>query len=205
MVTKVGVIGVGGWGKNHARVLKDLGCLAAICDLDAARAKEIADRHGAQYYSSVDEMLNKEGVSIGMPSGNRRSTSTHRAKTMRTSARMVRVAGNSAPPIARTHDQTSVMNGPGSRLPQRKQRRSPSLFSPLQFGHIRAATGWMLHDAVSDARPHPLFRYEGLLGRRTHLVVRPHRPGWGGGAVRVPGRRPRTASQPGTGDGGHRY
>lgn len=60
MVTKVGVIGVGGWGKNHARVLKDLGCLAAICDLDAARAKEIADRHGAQYYSSVDEMLNKE-------------------------------------------------------------------------------------------------------------------------------------------------
>jgi UDP-N-acetylglucosamine 3-dehydrogenase len=62
MVTKVGVIGVGGWGKNHARVLKDLGCLAAICDLDAARAKEIADRHGAQYYSSVDEMLNKEGL-----------------------------------------------------------------------------------------------------------------------------------------------
>jgi UDP-N-acetylglucosamine 3-dehydrogenase len=60
MVTKVGVIGVGGWGKNHARVLKDLGCLAAICDLDAARAKEIADRHGAQSYSSVDEMLNKE-------------------------------------------------------------------------------------------------------------------------------------------------
>ena len=59
-MTKVGVIGVGGWGKNHARVLKDLGCLAAICDLDAARAKEIADRHGAQYYSSVDEMLNKE-------------------------------------------------------------------------------------------------------------------------------------------------
>lgn len=60
MVTKIAVIGVGGWGKNHARVLKDLGCLAAICDLDAARAKEIAGRHGAQSYSSVDEMLNKE-------------------------------------------------------------------------------------------------------------------------------------------------
>ncbi|HEU4605243.1 MAG TPA: Gfo/Idh/MocA family oxidoreductase [Nitrososphaera sp.] len=60
MVTKIAVIGVGGWGKNHARVLKDLGCLAAICDLDAARAKEIAGKHGAQSYSSVDEMLNKE-------------------------------------------------------------------------------------------------------------------------------------------------
>jgi len=60
MVTKIAVIGVGGWGKNHARVLNELGCLAAICDLDAARAKEIAGKHGVQSYSSVGEMLNKE-------------------------------------------------------------------------------------------------------------------------------------------------
>jgi UDP-N-acetylglucosamine 3-dehydrogenase len=60
MVTKIAVMGVGGWGKNHARVLKELGCLAAICDLDAARAKEIADKNGVQSYASVDEMLNKE-------------------------------------------------------------------------------------------------------------------------------------------------
>ncbi len=58
--TKIAVIGVGGWGKNHARVLKDLGCLAAICDLDAARAKEIADKHGVSSYSSLDDMLGKE-------------------------------------------------------------------------------------------------------------------------------------------------
>jgi predicted dehydrogenase len=58
--TKVAVVGVGGWGKNHARVLKELGCLAAICDLDAARAKEIAGKHGAQAYSSIDGMLGKE-------------------------------------------------------------------------------------------------------------------------------------------------
>ena len=58
--TKIAVIGVGGWGKNHARVLKDLGCLVAVCDLEAARAKEIATKHGAQSYSSIDEMLGKE-------------------------------------------------------------------------------------------------------------------------------------------------
>src|SRR3989475_10946181 len=58
--TKIAVIGVGGWGKNHARVLKELGCLAVICDLDAARAKEIAGKHGAQAYSSIEEMLDKE-------------------------------------------------------------------------------------------------------------------------------------------------
>jgi UDP-N-acetylglucosamine 3-dehydrogenase len=58
---KVAVVGVGGWGKNHARVLDGLGCLAAICDLDLARAKEIADKYGAPSYSSLDEMLDKEG------------------------------------------------------------------------------------------------------------------------------------------------
>lgn len=60
MVTKIAVIGVGGWGKNHARVLKELGCLAAICDVDAARTKEIAGKYGAHSYSSIDDMLNKE-------------------------------------------------------------------------------------------------------------------------------------------------
>ncbi len=58
--TKIAVVGVGGWGKNHARVLKDLGCLAAICDLEAARAKEIANKHGVESYSSIDDMLGKE-------------------------------------------------------------------------------------------------------------------------------------------------
>ena len=60
MVTNVAVIGVGGWGKNHARVLKELGCLAAICDLDSARAKDVAIKYGAQSYSSIDDMLGKE-------------------------------------------------------------------------------------------------------------------------------------------------
>jgi UDP-N-acetylglucosamine 3-dehydrogenase len=56
----IAVIGVGGWGKNHARVLKDFGCLAAVCDVDGGRAKELADRYGARSYSSIDEMLHKE-------------------------------------------------------------------------------------------------------------------------------------------------
>ena len=58
--TRIAVIGVGGWGKNHARVLRELDCLAAVCDLDLARAKEVASRHGAQAYSAIDEMLEKE-------------------------------------------------------------------------------------------------------------------------------------------------
>jgi UDP-N-acetylglucosamine 3-dehydrogenase len=57
---RIAVIGVGGWGKNHARVLGDLGVLGAVCDFDAARAKEIAAKHGAAAYSSIDEMLSQE-------------------------------------------------------------------------------------------------------------------------------------------------
>lgn len=60
MVTKIAVIGVGGWGKNHARVLAELGVLAAVCDADSSRAKEIATKHGAKAYSSVDDMLAQE-------------------------------------------------------------------------------------------------------------------------------------------------
>ncbi len=58
--SNIAIVGVGGWGKNHARVLKDLGCLGPICDLDLTRAKEIADKYGVKSYSSVDEMLYKE-------------------------------------------------------------------------------------------------------------------------------------------------
>lgn len=58
--TKIGIVGVGGWGKNHARVLAELGCLAAVCDSDSARASEVASRHGAKPYTSLDAMLAAE-------------------------------------------------------------------------------------------------------------------------------------------------
>ncbi|MGI0029743.1 MAG: Gfo/Idh/MocA family protein [Nitrososphaera sp.] len=59
---RIAVVGVGGWGKNHVRVLSELGCLAAVCDIDAKRAKELAERHMARSYSSLDEMLEKENL-----------------------------------------------------------------------------------------------------------------------------------------------
>jgi UDP-N-acetylglucosamine 3-dehydrogenase len=67
ILPRIAVIGVGGWGKNHARVLRDLGCLAAVCDVEIARAKEVASRYGIpqSYYSSIDEMLEKEGMATG--------------------------------------------------------------------------------------------------------------------------------------------
>ena len=34
---RVGVVGTGGWGKNHVRVLNELHCLAALCDVNGER------------------------------------------------------------------------------------------------------------------------------------------------------------------------
>jgi UDP-N-acetylglucosamine 3-dehydrogenase len=57
---RVAVVGVGGWGKNHARVLHDLGVLSAICDADPHRSNRIACLYGAEFYTSVEEMLEME-------------------------------------------------------------------------------------------------------------------------------------------------
>src|ERR671932_491842 len=57
---RLAIIGVGGWGKNHARVLHDLGVLVAICDVNENLAKEIADKYNVRSYYSIDEMLDNE-------------------------------------------------------------------------------------------------------------------------------------------------
>jgi UDP-N-acetylglucosamine 3-dehydrogenase len=57
---QVAVIGVGGWGKNHARVLQNLGALRAVCDMDIKRATEISKRYDVNCYSSVDNLLQDE-------------------------------------------------------------------------------------------------------------------------------------------------
>lgn len=57
---KIAQIGIGGWGKNHARVLSQLGVLAAVCDADQNRAKEAGQKYGVNYYTSLDAMLEED-------------------------------------------------------------------------------------------------------------------------------------------------
>ena len=39
---KLAVIGTGGWGKNHVRVLNELGVLQAVCDSDENRIQNMS-------------------------------------------------------------------------------------------------------------------------------------------------------------------
>lgn len=57
---KVVQIGTGGWGKNHARILSQLGVLSAICDTDPARAKEFGTMYSVNHYSSLDALMKSE-------------------------------------------------------------------------------------------------------------------------------------------------
>src|SRR3972149_10388024 len=60
----VAVIGTGFWGKNHARVYKELDSteLVAICDISAERAKSVAAQFGVKAYTSSTQMLKNENV-----------------------------------------------------------------------------------------------------------------------------------------------
>jgi len=59
----VAVIGTGFWGKNHARVYRELPSteLVGICDVNAERAKIVAEQFNTKAYTSSSRMLkNKE-------------------------------------------------------------------------------------------------------------------------------------------------
>jgi UDP-N-acetylglucosamine 3-dehydrogenase len=59
-VAKVGVIGTGGWGKNHVRIFNELESLGAVCDTDKARAGLFAKNFHVPGYTSVEKMLRSE-------------------------------------------------------------------------------------------------------------------------------------------------
>ena len=75
---RAGVIGVGHLGQHHARHYATLpgAILVGVFDAEASRAKLIADRHGVQAWTDLDDLLkNVEIVSVAAP------TSAHFAAT----------------------------------------------------------------------------------------------------------------------------
>ncbi|MBS7647256.1 MAG: Gfo/Idh/MocA family oxidoreductase [Candidatus Bathyarchaeia archaeon] len=60
----VAVIGAGFWGKNHARIFRELEEteLIAVCDIDAERAKTVAKQLGVEAYTEAGRMLKKKEI-----------------------------------------------------------------------------------------------------------------------------------------------
>ena len=61
---KVVQIGTGGWGKNHTRILSQLGVLGAVCDANKERAKEYGEKYSVNYYESIDNLLTSEDFDV---------------------------------------------------------------------------------------------------------------------------------------------
>lgn len=60
----VAVIGTGFWGRNQARVYKELEEteLLAVCDINAERAKAVAKQFGAKPYTNLGRMLKRKDI-----------------------------------------------------------------------------------------------------------------------------------------------
>lgn len=63
---KVGIIGVGYLGMQHARIISYLeeAELEAVADTDFKRALEIGNRHGVRYYQNYEDMLDEIDAGI---------------------------------------------------------------------------------------------------------------------------------------------
>jgi len=73
---KIVQIGTGGWGKNHTRILSQLGVLVAVCDVNSQKSKEYGEKYSVNHYESLDELLDAvefDGAFVVTP------TSTHTA------------------------------------------------------------------------------------------------------------------------------
>ena len=77
---KIVQIGTGGWGKNHTRILSQLGVLVAVCDANSQKSKEYGEKYSVNHYESLDVLLSSEefdGAFVVTP------TSTHTEITKR--------------------------------------------------------------------------------------------------------------------------
>jgi len=57
---KIIQIGTGGWGKNHTRILSQLGVLVAVCDANKERSKEYGEKYSVNYYDSLEDVIHQE-------------------------------------------------------------------------------------------------------------------------------------------------
>ncbi|MHA2434011.1 MAG: Gfo/Idh/MocA family protein [Candidatus Thorarchaeota archaeon] len=66
---RVGVIGVGSMGRNHARVFSEMAELVGVADKDSDAGKKVANGFGAEWFQDYEDLLKKDidAVSVATP------------------------------------------------------------------------------------------------------------------------------------------
>jgi len=62
---RAGVVGLGGFGKHHARVLNDMGALAAVCDIVDEKAKLYGVKYHVEGFTDVQKMADA-GIDVAV-------------------------------------------------------------------------------------------------------------------------------------------
>src|SRR5262245_28176435 len=73
---RVAVVGAGAFGREHARSYSENpeAKLAAVCDVDESRGRDIAERHGAEFVSNYRDLIgNIDAVSVAVPTESHRT------------------------------------------------------------------------------------------------------------------------------------
>lgn len=67
-MTKIGIIGIGKWGKNHLRSLSDIDCnLIGISDVDIKK-KKLAEEFGVKFFQDYKQLLDEvDAVTVTAP------------------------------------------------------------------------------------------------------------------------------------------
>ena len=60
MLFQFAIIGCGNIGRRHADHIRAVGRLAAVCDIDNAKAIELGKKHDANIYFSIESLLAAE-------------------------------------------------------------------------------------------------------------------------------------------------
>ncbi|MEK6325381.1 MAG: Gfo/Idh/MocA family oxidoreductase [Acidobacteriota bacterium] len=107
---RVAVVGVGVFGREHARVYSEVAGshLAAVCDIDESRGRPVAERYGAAFVSDYRELVGMvDAVSVAVP------TESHHA--IACELLQAKIAVLVEKPIARTLDEADQMIGASDR------------------------------------------------------------------------------------------
>ncbi|MCS7138442.1 MAG: Gfo/Idh/MocA family oxidoreductase [Crenarchaeota archaeon] len=79
------VVGAGGFGKNHVRVLAELGSLGGVCDIDREKASTYGKLYNVPYYLNVSDIPEGayDGAIVSTP------TSTHKDVAMQIASKEI--------------------------------------------------------------------------------------------------------------------
>lgn len=79
---RVGVIGLGSMGQNHARILAEKGMLASVVDIAPEAAQAVGEKYSVKYYLSYQDMLKSdvEAVVVVTPTGTHEKITTDALK-----------------------------------------------------------------------------------------------------------------------------